>query len=374
MRQLLFVLGELFISIRALNCPEGNDPNTQDHCIHMETTPMTWNDAEAFCVARGGHLTSVHNQYDNNAVRALGDSTTCKYYWTGGLCTDGKCTWTDGSAFDFTFWDKGQPDSKSCTSVYSGTGEWHTIDCNTKECFVCETPQAMTDCADWYKAGYKDSGVYRILLNGVSHNLYCDMGNGGGWTVFQSRVDGNESFWDRKWDEYKNGFNTDRMDKNSNFWLGLELVHQLSMKDPDVTLRIEMRGDRTPGSSTPNDYWYIEFTKFQIGSESTNYLLNNLYLDWKNIKGNASTGWYDFSYSVGAQFSTVDRINDPQPNCVTKYKLGGWWLRNCALSSLNGDYAITDPNNGYGMFWIVNGLDDIIHPRESVMMLRPTPK
>ncbi|KIH65433.1 hypothetical protein ANCDUO_04250 [Ancylostoma duodenale] len=69
MRQLLFVLGELFISIWALNCPEGNDPNTQDHCIHMETTPMTWNDAEAFCVARGGHLTSVHNQYDNNAVR-----------------------------------------------------------------------------------------------------------------------------------------------------------------------------------------------------------------------------------------------------------------------------------------------------------------
>ncbi|RCN50782.1 hypothetical protein ANCCAN_03168 [Ancylostoma caninum] len=112
----------------------------------------------------------------------------------------------------------------------------------------------------------------------------------------------------------------------------------------------------------------------QIGSESTNYLLSSLYLDWKNIKGNASTGWYDFSYSVGAQFSTVDRINDPQPNCVTKYKLGGWWLRNCALSSLNGDYVITDPNNGYGMFWIVNGLDDIIHPRESVMMLRPTPK
>ncbi|KAK6728711.1 hypothetical protein RB195_006010 [Necator americanus] len=80
------------------------------------------------------------------------------------------------------------------------------------------------------------------------------------------------------------------------------------------------------------------------------------------------------TYSVGAQFSTVDRINDPQPNCVTKYKLGGWWLRNCALSSLNGDYVITDPNNGYGMFWIVNGLDDIIHPRETLMMLRPTPK
>lgn len=40
MRQHLFVVGELFIWIWALNCPEGDDPNTHDHCIHMETTPM----------------------------------------------------------------------------------------------------------------------------------------------------------------------------------------------------------------------------------------------------------------------------------------------------------------------------------------------
>ncbi|VDM78232.1 unnamed protein product, partial [Strongylus vulgaris] len=215
-----------------------------------------------------------------------------------------------------------QPDSDPCVSVYTATGEWNTVDCGKTECFACETPQAMSDCADWYKAGYKDSGLYRILINGLSYNVYCNMDNGGGWTVFQSRVNGNESYWDRKWMEYKNGFITDRMSRSSNFWLGLELLHQLTAKDDDVTLRIEMRGDRTPGTSKPNEYWFNEYTKFQVGDDSSNYRLINMYLDWEDNTGNASTGWYDFTYSIGASFSTVDKINDPQPDCVTKYKMG----------------------------------------------------
>ncbi|CAJ0592749.1 unnamed protein product [Cylicocyclus nassatus] len=266
----------------------------------------------------------------------------------------------------------GQPDSNLCISVNAQTGEWNTVACGLTECFVCETPQAMSDCADWYKAGYKDNGMYRILLNGQSYNVYCNMDNGGGWIVFQSRINGNELYWNRTWSEYKNGFNTEQMNTNSNFWLGLNLLHQLTTKNNDVTLRIEMRGDRTPGSTKANAYWFNEYTKFQIGDESTNYQLINMYVDWQNNKGNASTGWYDMTYSIGASFSTVDKINDPQTDCVTKYKMGGWWLRNCALSSLNGDYAIDKSNDGYGMFWIVNGLDDIIHPRESIMMIRPT--
>ncbi|ETN73622.1 fibrinogen beta and gamma chain, globular domain protein, partial [Necator americanus] len=236
--------------------------------------------------------TSVRNQFDNNLIQSLGESTSCKYYWTGGYCSGGNCSWTDGTPFQYTFWDKGQPDSNQCISSYVGTGEWHTIDCGTKECFVCETPQAMTDCADWYNVGYKDSGEYRIVLNNVSYNVLCDMNNGGGWTVFQSRVDGNESFWDRKWDEYKNGFNTEQMNKNSNFWLGLEALHQLSIKDVDVTLRIEMNGDRTPGSENPNDFWFVEYTEFKVGPEETNYTLQNMYVDWEHVQGNASTGWY----------------------------------------------------------------------------------
>ncbi|PIO64912.1 hypothetical protein TELCIR_13440 [Teladorsagia circumcincta] len=65
----------------------------------------------------------------------------------------------------------------------------------------------MTDCADWYTAGYRDDGEYSIVLNGEPHKVYCDMNTAdGGWVVFQRRVDGNDSFWDHNWNEYRNGF------------------------------------------------------------------------------------------------------------------------------------------------------------------------
>ncbi|CAJ0592973.1 unnamed protein product [Cylicocyclus nassatus] len=51
--------------------------------------------------------------------------------------------------------------------------------------------------------------------------------------------------------------------------------------------------------------------------------------------------------------------------------MAGWWLRNCALSSLNGDYNFAEAN-GYGMVWTMSGMNDIIHPTSTRMMLRST--
>lgn len=48
------------------------------------------------------------------------------------------------------------------------------------------------DCSDLYERGIKGSGVYPIWpINRLSRNqrldVYCDMGDGGGWTVRQYR-------------------------------------------------------------------------------------------------------------------------------------------------------------------------------------------
>ncbi|VDL82792.1 unnamed protein product [Nippostrongylus brasiliensis] len=321
--------------------------------------------------------TSLRFTTNSTIVRSdvtLGEGVNCPNYWIGGQCQSGNCSWTDGSKFDFDSWGSGQPDVRSsCVLASLNVGTWSTQDCTLKQCFVCETVQVMADCNDWYNAGYRDDGEYFIDLNNTPYKVYCDMNTeGGGWTVFQRRVDGSDSFWNHTWEEYKLGFG--EFGANSNFWLGNELLHQLTAKDSDVTLRVEMTGDRTPGAPTPNAFWYNHYYQFKVGAESTNYSLDNLYLDWRNNQGNASTGWYDLTYSIGAQFSTIDRINDPAPTCVTKYHMGGWWLRYCAFESLNGDYNIADYNNSYGLFWIVDGLDYIIHPRQTRMMLRPTRK
>ena len=80
------------------------------------------------------------------------------------------------------------------------------------------------DCQEAYVLGCRRSGVYTIDPGyGKPFSVWCNMNNGGGWTVFQRRRDGSENFY-WGWTEYENGFGNVK----GEYWLGLKNISCLT--------------------------------------------------------------------------------------------------------------------------------------------------
>jgi len=96
--------------------------------------------------------------------------------------------------------------------------------------------------------------VYTIRPdNGNAFEVYCDQTtNGGGWTVFQRRLDGSVNFY-LGWKEYKNGFG--RVD--GEFWLGLDKIHRLASQSSNV-LRVDLEDFAQATAYAATDHFVVE--------------------------------------------------------------------------------------------------------------------
>ena len=89
--------------------------------------------------------------------------------------------------------------------------------------------------------------------------VFCDMAtDGGGWTVFQKRLNGSADFY-LNWTSYKNGFG----DLNGEYWLGNDNLHRLTAGE-NVILRVDL--EDFDGNIT-----YAEYTIFKIANETDKY-------------------------------------------------------------------------------------------------------
>ena len=87
-----------------------------------------------------------------------------------------------------------------------------------------------------YKSDEKISGVYTIDPDRTgAFDVFCDQKTaGGGWTVFQKRLDGSVDFY-RGWADYKRGFGN----LNREFWLGLDKIHRLTKTKNKLRVDLE---------------------------------------------------------------------------------------------------------------------------------------
>ena len=92
--------------------------------------------------------------------------------------------------------------------------------------------------------------------------MFCDQTTvGGGWLVFQKRLDGSVDFY-RGWTEYKRGFGP----LTGEFWLGLDKIHRLTSSG-SYKLRVDLE------DFAENTY-YAEYDLFKAASEGEKYKLS----------------------------------------------------------------------------------------------------
>ena len=126
------------------------------------------------------------------------------------------------------------------------------------------------NCAGVYKSGRNISGVYKIDPDGLGEfEVFCDHKTaGGGWTVFQKRIDGSVDFY-RVWDEYKRGFGN----LSGEFWLGLDKIHRLTASNSSK-LRVDL--ERFNGATA-----FAEYSSFSVANETAKYQLSLGYYSGK---------------------------------------------------------------------------------------------
>uniref|UniRef100_A0A4W6CP04 Microfibril associated protein 4 n=1 Tax=Lates calcarifer TaxID=8187 RepID=A0A4W6CP04_LATCA len=177
------------------------------------------------------------------------------------------------------------------------------------------------DCSDIHKDKSKPSGVYTIYPVGdrSAVQVYCDMESvGGGWTVFQRRMDGSVNFY-RPWNQYKFGFGS----AAGEYWLGLKNIHSLTNERKNELL-VDM--EDFDGKKV-----FARYTSFSVGTECDGYKLQ--------VSGFINGGAGDsLTYHSGQKFSTFDKDQDSSSSNCAKLYLGAFWYKSCHYANPNGVY------------------------------------
>ena len=169
--------------------------------------------------------------------------------------------------------------------------------------------------------------IYPDTQHLASLNVSCDQETGGGgWIMYQRRVDGTLNFT-KSWKDYKEGFGNNG-DNTTELWLGNENVYELlqSYGGRGGKLRIEV-------DAFDGELGWIEAHNFTMNNEASQYRIH-----WDNCVASGSGMANNWNQHKGHPFKTIDKAIGAE-GCLS-YLKGGWWYgKGCGVVLINGEYV-----------------------------------
>ena len=180
------------------------------HYYQVYDTPMTWDEAKAYCESLGGHLATITSAEENNFIKDLVSSGTKNVYWLGASDAEqeGVWKWVTSEPFEFTNWSYGEPNDDGEIStpedyleMYKSSGKWndgeidgdpngyggkcslanHGLICewdtDVKPTGTCITQMEIVDHGQ-YTGNQGDSRVFHLDKSGLAGNDNRYYGNG----------------------------------------------------------------------------------------------------------------------------------------------------------------------------------------------------
>uniref|UniRef100_A0A914Q700 C-type lectin domain-containing protein n=1 Tax=Panagrolaimus davidi TaxID=227884 RepID=A0A914Q700_9BILA len=115
-------------------------------CYSFQKTQLKYMEAQGICFGMNGNLAAIHNSFENVFINQEAETifteSAVDDYWIGAndLFSPPTWTWLNESPFDFSDWEKGEPQNISmsnCGAVILQNGRWKSDDCYKEKPFVC---------------------------------------------------------------------------------------------------------------------------------------------------------------------------------------------------------------------------------------------
>ena len=142
----------------------------QGACYLASSLPMKFQEAEAECVQRGGHLAHIASEKENSLVAELGGHASDRWIGYTDIQSHGTWMWSSSAKSTYSNWQRYYPKTAEgdCTAMLEN-GEWVNRQCSNTQEFICKKGNARSTSIDKMTSAFANHPLRRIFLGEGLH-------------------------------------------------------------------------------------------------------------------------------------------------------------------------------------------------------------